>query len=641
MVRFLLLSWALHLSYFSNAQSPVWNELKKKYPDESAVFLTRDKVVTLEIKGDSLLATAEMNEKVLFLKDRPDDTNDMRIFGSHFQEIEDVQAKTLVWEKSKYKDLPLAELTRKREDDNSVFYDDSYFYHLSFPAAHAGNQAVWSYKERFRDPRFLPSFTFQDYLPQIRGSLVLRAPAGVEIKWHILNDEKKSIQFKKYTKGSLTYYEWSAENIPAYKREARSPSYSYFVPLVVFHVTSWKNNNGTQTLLASLDDLNRWYSATLQSVHEDPTPELNALVQSMVLPSDSEMEKVRKVFYWVQDNIRYVAFEDGMRGLVPHKPSYVLEKRYGDCKDMASLIVGMLKAAGVKSYYTWIGTRDIPYRYTFIPSPLVDNHMIATYIDADQNYFFLDGTSNYTPLPYPSSMIQGKEAFISFSPTRYEVKEVPGMQPNKNIKADSVELTINNGTLVGKGKVYLTGYQKIEASYDINKTVATKQKENVVSWVRKGSNKFFLDDYQITHLSEKDSPLLLNYDFRVSDYVTYVGNEIYVNLNLTKSFYNALITDERKAPVENDYEFVMDDVYSLSIPEGYELEYLPPNTNHKGDLLSFDLTYHQSEKVITLHSKLVSSCLLISPDQFDAWNQAIKELSAAYKESIIFKKKTP
>ena len=99
MVRSFILSFALFVSLYSYGQPVLWSELKKKYPDESAIFLTREKIITLEVEGDSLLATATMDEKVLFLKDRPDDTNDMRIFGSHFQEIEDIQAKTLVWEK--------------------------------------------------------------------------------------------------------------------------------------------------------------------------------------------------------------------------------------------------------------------------------------------------------------------------------------------------------------------------------------------------------------------------------------------------------------------------------------------------------------------------------------------------------------
>ena len=55
---------------------------------------------------------------------------------------------------------------------------------------------------------------------------------------------------------------------------------------------------------------------------------------------------------------------------------------------MASLIVTMLKVAGVKSYRTWIGTRDLPYKYSQVPTPLVDNHMIATYIAADGQYYF-------------------------------------------------------------------------------------------------------------------------------------------------------------------------------------------------------------------------------------------------------------
>ncbi len=70
-----------------------------------------------------------------------------------------------------------------------------------------------------------------------------------------------------------------------------------------------------------------------------------------------------------------------MRGLIPHPASYVCEKRYGDCKDMANLIVSMLHMAGVNNaYHTWIGTRDLPFKYTEFPTPIVDNHMIATYV---------------------------------------------------------------------------------------------------------------------------------------------------------------------------------------------------------------------------------------------------------------------
>lgn len=624
-----------------SSQPAIWEEMKKKYPDESGIYLNRDKIITLQIIKDSLTATAEVKESILFLKDRPDDANDMRIFGSHFHEIEDVQANTLSWQKSKYKAIPLLGLTRKREDDSNVFYDDSYFYHFSFPAPHAGNQAVWQYTERYRDTRFLPTFYFHSYLPQAKGSFVIRAPQGVELKWHVLNDEKNIVQFKKYTKGVYTYYEWVVENIPAYKSEDSSPSLAYFLPVVVYHITSYVGESGAHNLLSNLNDLNSWYNTTLQSVVETPSKELTEIVNQLVLPDDTEMDIVKKVYYWVQDNIRYIAFEDGMRGLVPHKPSYVLEKRYGDCKDMASLIVGLLKAAGIKSYYTWIGTRDIPYQYSFIPSPLVDNHMIATYIDEEKNFYFLDGTSNYTPVPFPSSMIQGKEALIALGPDKYELMKVPEIKAEQNSRADSIKLTINDRAIDGWGRSYFTGYQKVYASYDFNKTIENTQKENVVSWIKKGSNKFLMNTYEIKNLGEKDLPLILDYTFQVSDYVTYSGPEIYVNLNLSKPYYNNIISSDRQAPLEIEYNFATSDFYSLDIPEGYDVEYLPQDASYESPMLSFSVSYTRSENSILFNRKLKRSNLLLTADQFDSWNKAVKSLSTAYKESIIFKRKNP
>lgn len=639
LARMSMVVWLIGITNLC-AQPSVWKEMKQLYPEESGVFLERDKIITLETRGDSVTAIAQVSERILFLKDRPDNATDMHVYGSHFHDIENIQAATSVWDKSKYKDIPLGGLTRQREDDASIFFDDSYFYRLSFPAAHEGNQAYWSYTEKYRDARFISPYYFQDFLAQRKGQFVIRVPKGVSIKWQIFNDPEKYIQFRQYEKGGFLHYEWKVENIPAVKNEDQSPRYSYFVPVVVAQVTEIKTKEKSVPVLSSLTDLHTWYYKTISSIDEEPTPQLTEMANQIVAESDTEMDKVRKVFYWVQDNVRYIAFEDGMRGLVPHKPSYVLEKRYGDCKDMASLIIGLLKALGIKSYYTWIGTRDIAFQYSAVCSPAVDNHMIATYIDAANNYFFLDGTSNHTRLTFPSSMIQGKEAFISMGKDKFEVKKVPEMHATVNRKVDTVTLSINQNSLSGRGRAYFTGYQKVFASYAFNKTVESRQKDNVQSWLKKGSNKFILSKYTIRNLSAKDSPLILDYDFEINDYVNYVDSEIYVNLNLHKLYYNQLIKLDRKVPLENDYRFSVQDTYELNIPEGYEIEYLPPNASQQDGVLNFSIQYRKKDSAILMDFNLENNVLLMHSNQFDQWNKAIKELSQAYKESIIFKKKT-
>ncbi|HRD40701.1 MAG TPA: hypothetical protein PLC65_18875, partial [Bacteroidia bacterium] len=286
------------------------------------------------------------------------------------------------------------------------------------------------------------------------------------------------------------------------------------------------------------------------------------------------------------------------------------------------------------------GTRDIAYQYSTVPSPAVDNHMIATYIDEGNNYFFLDGTSNHTQLTFPSSMIQGKEAFIALGTDKFEVKKVPEMPAMVNQKIDTVTLSIQHNTLLGKGKAYLTGYQKVFASYAFNKTVESRQKENVESWLKKGSNKFILNNYAIHNLTAKDNPLILDYDFSINDYITYVGSEIYINLNLYKLYYNQLVKLDRKVPVENDYRFSVQETYELKIPEGYEIEYLPPNASIQSDVINFSVTYRKMDSAVLMNFNLENNVLLMPSSQFEEWNKVVKVLSQSYKESIIFKKKT-
>ena len=52
--------------------------------------------------------------------------------------------------------------------------------------------------------------------------------------------------------------------------------------------------------------------------------------------------------------------------------------------------------------FTWVGTRDRPYKYHEVPAPVVDNHMILSFKYKDQ-FYFIDGTSNTSPISEPTA----------------------------------------------------------------------------------------------------------------------------------------------------------------------------------------------------------------------------------------------
>jgi hypothetical protein len=143
------------------------------------------------------------------------------------------------------------------------------------------------------------------------------------------------------------------------------------------------------------------------------------------------------------------------------------------------------------------------------------------------------------------------------------------------------------------------------------------------------------------HLHDKEIPLEVRYQFTIGDYVQSINQEIYVNLNLEKRYYNLTIGETRKVPYEHDFKREFRDTYVLTIPEGYEVTYMPANVAHTGKSMGFNFYYERSGNTLTLHRTIYTNYLLLMPEGFGDWNEGIKLLSQAYKETILLKKITP
>src|SRR2546423_317640 len=91
----------------------------------------------------------------------------------------------------------------------------------------------------------------------------------------------------------------------------------------------------------------------------------------------NDLDKIKAIYYFVQDKIRYIAFEEGYSGYIPSSAQAVLDNKYGDCKGMANLLTEMLKLSGYDAHFTWIGTRAIPYPQSML-ALCVNNHAITT-----------------------------------------------------------------------------------------------------------------------------------------------------------------------------------------------------------------------------------------------------------------------
>lgn len=643
MLNYTLLLTALLAGPLAQAQNPTQlvAEVQKQFPGEKAAYLELRQDLTVQIVHDSVQVLARHHADMLHLEPGSAAYANDKVFSSHFSRLQKLEARTLVPSGERYKPVKVTDFKETFEMQAGIFFDDSRSTSFSFPAVSPGARTITDYLVRHVDARFVLPFYLGSYVPVRHAELTITAPKGVRIGYKTFHAENTPITYTKQEKGDQVVYRWTADNLPSPPRDNDAPQASYYLPHLVFYVEEASVAGQSRKLLAGVPELYAMYADFVRRIDRQPSPALQHRVDSLVAGAPTEAEKVKRIYYWVQDNVRYIAFEQGLRGFIPHDAGLVYGRRYGDCKDMANLTNEMLHLAGVKNaYLTWVGTRDLPYKYAELATPGVDNHMIATYEPKPGEYIFLDATSKHTPYGMPSSMIQGKEGLLALDGKNCRVVPIPAMDRRRSGADDASVLTLDGTALRGQGQLQLSGYAKVNQSYGLDGLDRVAEPKYVKALLERGNNKFFVDKYAITNLDARDQPLTIAYDYRLQDYVQQVDDELYVNLNLERPYAtDRLDSLTRRLPRYNEFAHTNHTRTELAIPAGYEVSYLPPAAQSQGEALGFKVSYERQGNRIVQDREVYVNYLLLKPQQFGAWNKVVGQLGNSYREVVILKKK--
>ncbi|TAD86070.1 MAG: DUF3857 domain-containing protein [Bacteroidetes bacterium] len=631
--------WLL-FSSLSGAAQPI-EEIKKTYSGAEIIYLKYNKAVTISLVAGEPVAESRYEKELLVLSEKNANVYSRHsVYHSSYNELKSLEAYTMVpTEGGKYKKLKVTEMKTGSSTSNSVFYDDVKQTDFNFPGLAPGAIEHVEYTQYNKDCHLLMPYSLPGYLPVVSASFTLTVPNSVDIRHLVRNDDQNVFTLKVDKKRQETIYTWTAANIKPLNDYADAPDDSYYTPHIVYHITSFEGNNGRQKFLSNVDDLYNWNASFTKDLNTTPDATLQAIVDSLTKGLATETAKAKKIYKWVQANIKYVAFEQGIEGFRPRQAAEVCSKRYGDCKDMSSIITQMLRLAGIKAYYTWIGTRSLPYTYTETPLPIVDNHMISTAF-IENEWIFLDGTDPHAKYGMHPSSIQGKEALVGISPSVYKILTVPVMGPEKTVLTDSTFISFGNEGIKGKEKVHYSGY----FGEDVYNSLLYKDERSLKDYIKtrmgKASNKFILGEYSIDKKAASENEIDIHAGFEVPDYGKKMGNEYYINLNLEKLLENRLIdTAKRKVPIENEFNYEIRQYHILEIPAGYGVTYQPKNFNFQNDLIGISIAYKQQGNQIIATQVVTNKKLLIYPAEFVEWNKAMKAVAPHYKEQVVLEKK--
>jgi hypothetical protein len=118
----------------------------------------------------------------------------------------------------------------------------------------------------------------------------------------------------------------------------------------------------------------------------------------------------------VGSNIRYTGLHVGDAAITPATPAEVLARGYGDCKDLATLMTALLRAAGISADVALIRSSDGVVR-SDVPGSSMFDHAIVAVRDAGKTTW-IDATDPHAIATQTPSALQGKPALIAASSTK-------------------------------------------------------------------------------------------------------------------------------------------------------------------------------------------------------------------------------
>lgn len=624
-------------AFSTNAQN-LLEEYNKQFPDFNELVLNDNQSYDFSIENNKLKVIQDNHYESVILTDNGIQSNKESFSYSELVKLLNYEAYSVIYDNGKERKIKVTQTNEIQSGQSSVFYDDVKERQLIFPNLEAGAKKVYNYQTEFVDPFLLHKFLFGSHLPVKNSTLEIRTEKNINIGFKIFNDPSNSIQFSRTEKKGKWIYKWTLKDVKPIKFEANTPGFLYIVPHINVYIKDYTINNNKVEVLDDVNKLYDYYKGFTKNLNQTEDPTLKAISLDITKNLTNDDDKVKAIFYWVKDNIKYIAFENGYEGFIPREASLICERKFGDCKDMGSIITSMAQYANVKNVFiAWIGTREIPYSYDELATPAVDNHMIAIY-KKGEDYIFLDATDKETLYGIPTAFIQGKEALFGEGST-YKIIRVPIVPAEKNEIFEQVKLQIDKDKLVGSGKIEFNGYNRSRILLRIGDASNKTRFEMIKSLVLKGNNKFNLKDYSEENIKDRDKPYQINYNFDLGNYIVKVDKEMYVNLFLDKPLEKVIIEKDRSAKFEFEHLNYINSQYELDIPKNCTVKYLPKNFSLDNDYLKADIVYEIKNNKIFLNLRLKQKKLLLDKPDFELWNKTIKDLKNNYADTLILLEK--
>jgi hypothetical protein len=567
-----------------------------------AVLLYSEKTVTV-VSADKIKTTVREAYKILRPAGR--DYGVVVVSYNAHEKITSIKGWCIPAQGKDYevKDKDAVEISLPKVDGSELVSDvkDKV---LRIPASDPGNIIGYEYEEEKQPYVLQDVWSFQETSPIREAHYTLQLPQGWEYKATWLNyPEAKSAQT-----GSQA--QWVVSDIKGIRHEDEMPPWPGVAGQMI--VSFYPPGGAAQNkAFQSWQQMGVWYQGLI-SGRQDASPEVKQKVAALAASAGTQLEKMKAVAGFAQKDIRYVAIELGIGGWQPHPAAEVFTHHYGDCKDKVTLMSAMLREIGIENYYVVINsergsvTPQTPahmggFDHVIIaiklPADVADSSLVATMVHPKLGkLLFFDPTDEMTPFGQLYGPLQANYGLL-VAPDGGELIELPQLPPASNGISRTAKLSLSpTGTLSGDVNEVRVG-DRASAQRWALRTV-TKDADRIKpieALLSQSLTTFQITKATIGNLQLTDKAFLYDYSLVAQNYAKTAGNLLLVRPRVLGSRSSDLLEtkEARKYPVEFEGPSRDTDTFEIKLPQGYEVDDLPPPVNADYSFAS----YHSKAEV--------------------------------------------
>ncbi len=450
------------------------------------------------------------------------------------------------------------------------------------------------------------------------------------------NSKSKSKTKDKKAKAAagVKYITYEFKNVKPrdYKNDKSSRGQSYNYPHFLIQYNYATEGTEQKPLTGTTTGLYNWYRELVKQLKND-TAALSKITHKLIEDKPTDDEKIKSIYYWVQDNIRYIAFEDGIAGFKPEECSEVFNNRYGDCKGMANLLVNMLHIAGYDARRVWIGTRHLNYDYS-TPSIAVNNHMIAA-LKRDTGFIFLDGTETWCPFNQYAHRIQGRQVMIENGDT-FLLYNIPEYGPDFNLENVAISASISGKEIKASTEKTYNGESRLNFIRQVNDLELQDREKALYNYVSNRNIDLKPSNIKTSDIRNREGKATLSYNLDISNHIIESNGKKYVNIDWERDLQHLEFDTAKRSDFDFGEKICQKMEVKLDLGN-LKVDYMPANINVNNEFYKIHMGLAVQGNTLVYKREIIIKQGYIPVSELKNWNDLHAKMNSFYNDYIILK----